>query len=152
MTGLPTPQPCVQLTSEIWWKAKSKHSSDVTQGCQMKISIKSQTMQKRGQKRPNRLFKGQQKSQTSFAVLPSLCHKKHLNYKNIKIFSSKVRLNLAWHCTGALLSFELVLLTTAWPHQISGQMLSSHSVVSSSSTVRPCSPWGGRWIGHWRTI
>jgi len=30
-------------------------------------------------------------------------------------------------------------------------MLSSHSVVSSSRTVRPCSPWGGRWIGHWRT-
>ena len=24
-------------------------------------------------------------------------------------------------------------------------------VVSSSRTVRPCSPWGGRWIGHWRT-
>jgi len=30
-------------------------------------------------------------------------------------------------------------------------MLSSHSVVSSSRTVRPCSPWGGLWIGHWRT-
>ena len=30
-------------------------------------------------------------------------------------------------------------------------MLSSHSVVSSSRTVRPCSPWRGRWIGHWRT-
>jgi len=30
-------------------------------------------------------------------------------------------------------------------------MLSSHSVVSSSRTVRPCSPSGGRWIGHWRT-
>ena len=29
-------------------------------------------------------------------------------------------------------------------------MLSSHSNVSSSRTVRPCSPWGGRWIGHWR--
>jgi len=29
-------------------------------------------------------------------------------------------------------------------------MLSSHSVVSSSRTIRPCSPWGGRWIGHWR--
>jgi len=27
-------------------------------------------------------------------------------------------------------------------HQISGQVLSSHSVVSSSRTVRPCSPWG----------
>ena len=30
-------------------------------------------------------------------------------------------------------------------------MLSSHSVVSSSRTVRPCSPRGGRWIWHWRT-
>jgi len=30
-------------------------------------------------------------------------------------------------------------------------MLSSHSIVSSSRTVRSCSPWGGRWIGHWRT-
>jgi len=30
-------------------------------------------------------------------------------------------------------------------------MLSSHSVVSSSRTVRPCSPWGGSRIGHWRT-
>jgi len=27
----------------------------------------------------------------------------------------------------------------------------SHSIVSSSRTARPCSPWGGRWIGHWRT-
>ena len=32
-----------------------------------------------------------------------------------------------------------------------GQVLSSHSIVSSSRTVRPCSPWEGRWIGHWRT-
>ena len=30
-------------------------------------------------------------------------------------------------------------------------MLSRHSIVSSSRTARPCSPWGGRWIGHWRT-
>ena len=29
-------------------------------------------------------------------------------------------------------------------------MLSSHSIVSSSRTVRPCSPWGGRCIGNWR--
>jgi len=35
-------------------------------------------------------------------------------------------------------------------HEISGQVLSSHPVVSSSRTVRPCSPWRGRWIGHWR--
>jgi len=51
-----------------------------------------------------------------------------------------------------LLSFERVLLlSTAWPRWISGQVLSSHSVVSSSRTVRPCSPWGGRWIGQSRT-
>ena len=30
-------------------------------------------------------------------------------------------------------------------------MLSSHSIVSSPRTVRPRSPWGCRWIGHWRT-
>jgi len=30
-------------------------------------------------------------------------------------------------------------------------MLSSHSIVSSSRTVRPYSPWGGRLIGQWRT-
>jgi len=34
---------------------------------------------------------------------------------------------------------------------MSGRVLSSHSVVSSSRTVRTCSPWGGQWIGHWRT-
>jgi len=48
-------------------------------------------------------------------------------------------------------SFERVVQTTSWPHKISGEMLRSHSVVSSSRTVRPCSPWGGWWIGHWRT-
>jgi len=26
-----------------------------------------------------------------------------------------------------------------------------HSIVSSSRTARPCSPWGGRWIGHQRS-
>jgi len=30
-------------------------------------------------------------------------------------------------------------------------MLNSHLIASSSRTVRLCSPWGGRWIGHWRT-
>jgi len=48
-------------------------------------------------------------------------------------------------------SFERVLQTTAWAQRISDQVLSSHSTVSSSRTVRPCSPWGCRWIGHWRT-
>jgi len=43
--------------------------------------------------------------------------------------------------------------TTAWPHEISAHVLSSHWIVSSSRTVRvrPCSPWGGRWIGYSRT-
>ena len=50
-----------------------------------------------------------------------------------------------------LLSLESDLQTTARPPWISGQVLSSHSIVSSSRTVRPCSWWGGRWIGHWRT-
>ena len=36
-------------------------------------------------------------------VLPFLCHKKHLNYKNKKFFFSKLRLNLVWHCAGALI-------------------------------------------------
>ena len=35
-------------------------------------------------------------------------------------------------------------------------MLSSHSTVSSSRTLKPCNPWGGRWIGHritmWSTV
>jgi len=52
--------------------------------------------------------------------------------------------------SGDSFSFELVAQTTAWPHQILGQVLSSHSIVSSSRTVRPCSPQGGRWIRHWR--
>jgi len=30
-------------------------------------------------------------------------------------------------------------------------VLSSHSIVSSFRTVRPCSPRGDGWIGHWRT-
>jgi len=32
-----------------------------------------------------------------------------------------------------------------------GRCWAAIPIVSSSSTVRPCSPWGGRWIGHWRT-
>ena len=48
-------------------------------------------------------------------------------------------------------SFEPDVQTTAWPHKISGQVLSSHSIVSQFRTVRPYSPWEGRWIGHWRT-
>ena len=48
-------------------------------------------------------------------------------------------------------SFQPVIQTTAWPHLISGQMLSSLSIVSLSRTVRSCSPWEGQWIGHCRT-
>ena len=44
-----------------------------------------------------------------------------------------------------------LLQSTAWPHQISGQVLSNQLIVLSSRTVRRCSPLGGRWIGHWRT-
>jgi len=47
--------------------------------------------------------------------------------------------------------FEPVLQTTASPHWISGQVLSIHSIVSSSRTIRPCRLRGGRWSGHWRT-
>jgi len=47
------------------------------QGCHVKIPIQKTTNAK---KRP-------EKSQTLFPVLPFLCHKKHLNYMNIKIFS-----------------------------------------------------------------
>jgi len=49
-----------------------------------------------------------------------------------------------------LLLSEL-LLSTARPHHISGQVLSSHSIVLLSRTVRPCSPCVGRWIEKWRT-
>ena len=48
-------------------------------------------------------------------------------------------------------SFEPVLQTTAWPHYIFGQVLSSHSIFSSFRIVRPCSPSGSQWIGYWRT-
>ena len=49
-----------------------------------------------------------------------------------------------------LLLSEL-LLSTARPHHISGQVLSSHSIVLLSRAVRPCSPCVGRWIEKWRT-
>jgi len=41
-------------------------------------------------------------------------------------------------------------LSTAWSHYISGQVFSSHLILSSSRTVRLCTPWGGWWIGQWR--
>ena len=56
------------------WNAKTvatkiKDRTAVLRICQMKILMKSQTMLKRGQKKPNRLLKSQKKSQTLFAVL-----------------------------------------------------------------------------------
>jgi len=30
------------------------------------------------------------------------------------------------------------------------EVLSSHSIASSSRIVNPCIPWGGQWIGQWR--
>jgi len=45
-------------------------------------------------------------------------------------------------------SFEPVHSGTAWPHSISRQVFSSHSIVLSPWVVRPCSPRKGRWIGH----
>ena len=50
-------------------------------------------------------------------------------------------------------SFEQVLQSTApllGRCRSRGRCLSSYSIVSLSRTVRPCSPWGPRWIGHWR--
>ena len=44
-----------------------------------------------------------------------------------------------------LRSLSQLLLSTAWPLCTSGQVLSSHSIVSSSQIVSSCSPWGGRW-------
>jgi len=54
------------------------------------------------------MFKGQKKA---IKLYLRYCHsfvtKKHLNYKNIKKICSKLGLNLAWHCTGALIFPEL---------------------------------------------
>jgi len=36
-------------------------------------------------------------------------------------------------------------------HRVSGQVLSSYSIVSLSRTVGPCTLQGGRWIGQWMT-
>ena len=62
--------------------------------------------------------------------------------------------NLKWTVADLLScyssSFELIVQITAGLHEISGLVLSSQLVVSSSRTVRPCSP-GVRWIEHWRT-
>ena len=68
--------------------------------CQMKISIKSQTVLKRGQEKPYRLFKDQKKAKLYLSYFHAFVTKKFFNYKNIKKYL-KLRLSLAWHCTGA---------------------------------------------------
>jgi len=86
----------------------------------MKISMKSQTVLKRGQKRPNRLFKGQKKAKLCLWYCYS-CHKEasklhEYHYK----FPSKLRLSLPWLCTGAhtdaSLTFHGLWDCTLWVH------------------------------------
>jgi len=75
-----------------------------------------------------------------------------MSFKNLQksIYTNDELYIMDQACFLLVSSFETVLQTTAWPRWISGQVLSSHSIVSSSRTIRPCSPWGGRWIEHWR--
>jgi len=47
-------------------------------------------------------------------------------------------------------SFDPVLSVHCLAALDLGAGVGSHSIVSSSWTIRPCSPWGGRWSGHWR--
>jgi len=49
--------------------------------------------------------------------------------------SSPLEPVLSIHCLAALTSVHV---------------LCNYSIVSSSRTLRPSSPWGTRWIGHWR--
>jgi len=58
-------------------------------------------MLKRGQKKAKRTVQRPEKSQTFFAVLLFLCHKKTSKLIISKKISLKLRLNLTWHCTGA---------------------------------------------------
>jgi len=55
------------------------------------VSIKSQTVVKKARKGPNRLFKGQKKNKLYLRYWHSFVTNKHLNYKNIKKMSSKLR-------------------------------------------------------------
>jgi len=43
-----------------------------SQGCQMKISMKDQTVPKKAKKRPNRSFKGQKKAKLCDIAIPLL--------------------------------------------------------------------------------
>jgi len=109
---------------KIWFLQENKHmlyrysvrcrtvKSTVSQGCQMNISMKSQTVLKKARKRPNRLFKGQKKSQNLFAVLLFLCHKETFKLQEYEknVFEITIKLTLAWHCVGGGSPLLLILL------------------------------------------
>jgi len=60
-------------------------------------------MQKRGQKKAKPTVKRPEKKPNFICGIAIPLSQKHLNYKNIKNFSSTLRSNLAWHCSGALI-------------------------------------------------
>ena len=60
-------------------------------------------MPKRGQKKPNGLFKGQKKAKLYLRYCHSLSQKTSKLKEYQKNFSSKLELNLAWLCSGALI-------------------------------------------------
>ena len=66
--------------------------------------------------------------------------------RDLVFYKHLSRLNLLLHCLSEFVS-------SARPLQISGQVLSSPSTMSTSRTVRQCcTPWRGRWTGQWRTL
>jgi len=73
------------------------------QGCQMKISIKIQTMLKNARKRPNRLFKVHKKQPNLICGIVIPLSQKTSKLQEYKKIFFKLRLNLAWHFTGALI-------------------------------------------------
>jgi len=86
-----------------------------SRGARQKFQSKAKQCKKEAKNGQTNCLKARKKAKFYFRCGDSFVTK-NVNYKNITIFSSKLRLNLAWHCTGALLSFELVLLTTASLH------------------------------------
>jgi len=94
---------CALLTPQ--WK------QSLRQGCQMKISIKSQTVLKKARKRPNRLFKSQKKAKLYLQYCHSTVTKKHLNYKNIKKFSKFLKIN---SCLALCWRLELIITDILW--------------------------------------
>jgi len=72
-------------------------------GCQINFNEKKNNAKKRPKKGQTDCLKARKKPNFICGIAIPLSQK-HLNYKNIKKnFSSKLRLNLAWHCTGALI-------------------------------------------------